>query len=193
MQYLSYWISDGCIQEVSLPPRCVNPLSVAERKKLKLVLDLRHVNPHLHCPKFKYDDLTCLSEIFEQNFWFFTWDLKSGYHHFSIRSEHRCFLGFSWTINDAVRFFIFNVLPSGLCSACFCFTKIIRSFIRRWRSLCHRCLAYIDDGISRHKTKQLATEASNIQKEDLTNSGFIYNIDKSRLPHANWSVVRIHD
>ena len=55
----------------------------------------------MHCPKFKYDDLACLSEIFEQNFWFFTWDLKSGYHHVSIRYEHRCFLGFSWTISFA--------------------------------------------------------------------------------------------
>ena len=173
-------LEDGCIQEVSSPPRCVNPLSVAEEKKLRLVLDLRHVNPHLHCPKFKYDDLACLSEIFEQNFWFFTWDLKSGYHQVSIRYEHRCFLGFSWTINDVLRFFIFNVLPFGLCSACFCFTKIIRSFIRRWRSLSHRCLAYIDDGISGYKTRQLAIEASNIQKNDFAESGFIYNIDKSR-------------
>ena len=77
--------------EVSSPPRCINPLSVAKGKKLRSVLDLRHVNPHLHCPKFKYDDLACLSEIFEQNFWFFTWDLKSGYQHVSIRYEHRCF------------------------------------------------------------------------------------------------------
>ena len=81
-------LEDGCIQEVSSPPRCVNPLSAAEGKKLRLVLDLRHVNPHLHCPKFKYDDLACLSEIFEQNLWFFTWDLKSGYHHVLIRYEH---------------------------------------------------------------------------------------------------------
>ena len=181
-------LEDGCIQEVSSPPppRCVNPLSVAERKKLRLVLDLRHVNPHLHCPKFKYDDLACLSEIFEQNFWFFTCDLKSGYHHVSIRYEHRCFLGFSWTINDVLRFFIFNVLPFGLRSACFCFTKIIRSFIRRWRSLSHRCFAYIDDGISGHKTRQLCIEASNIQKNDLAESDFIYNIDKSR-----WDLMQI--
>ena len=141
-------LEDGCIQEASSPPRCVYPLSVAEGKKLRLVLDLRHVNPHLHCPKFKYDDLACLSETFEQNFWFFTWDLKSGYHHVLIRHEHRCFLGFSWTINDVLRFFICNVLPFGLCSACFCFTNIIRFFVQRWRSLSHRCLAYTDDGIS---------------------------------------------
>ena len=157
-------------------------------------MDLRHVNPHLHCPKFKYDDLACLSEIFEQNLWFFTWDLKSGYNHVSIRYEHRCFLGFSWTVNDAVGFFTFNVLPFGLCSACFCFNKFIRSFVRRWRSLCHRCLAFIDYGISGHKTEKLAIEAINIQKKDSTDSGFIYNIYKSRWdPIANRSVVRILD
>ena len=37
-------LEDGCIQEVSSPARCVNPLPVAEGKKLRSVLDLRHVN-----------------------------------------------------------------------------------------------------------------------------------------------------
>ena len=32
------------IEEQSEPPHCVNPLSVAKGKKLRLVLDLRHVN-----------------------------------------------------------------------------------------------------------------------------------------------------
>ena len=27
-------------------------------------------------PKFRYEDLRSLSEVFEQGFWFFTWDLK---------------------------------------------------------------------------------------------------------------------
>lgn len=37
-----------CIKEVTNIPYCVNPLTVAERNsKLRLVLDLRHVNKHV--------------------------------------------------------------------------------------------------------------------------------------------------
>ena len=60
-----------CIQEHCEPLYCVNPLSVAEGKKLRLVIDLRHVNPCLFKHSFKYEDLHCLSKVFEQNFWFF--------------------------------------------------------------------------------------------------------------------------
>ena len=61
-------LEDGCILEVSSPPRLLIRYLLQKGKK-------RHVNPHLHCPKFRYDDLACLSVIFEQNFWFFSWDL----------------------------------------------------------------------------------------------------------------------
>ena len=43
-------LEDGCMQEVSSPPRCINPFSLAKGKKLRLLLDLRYVNQHLHCP-----------------------------------------------------------------------------------------------------------------------------------------------
>ena len=35
------------IQEHSSPPHCVNPLTVAEGKKLRLLIDLREVNRYL--------------------------------------------------------------------------------------------------------------------------------------------------
>ena len=79
------------IQEYSSPPHCVNPLTVAdlEGKKLRLVIDLREVNKYLVKPKFRYEDLRSLSEVFEEGFWFFTWDLKSGYHHVDIFQPHQ--------------------------------------------------------------------------------------------------------
>ena len=67
--------------EHSEPPFCVNPLTVAEVKKLRLVIALRHVNYHLVRFEFKYEDLRSLSQVLQERLWFFTWDLKSGYHH----------------------------------------------------------------------------------------------------------------
>ena len=51
-------LADKCIQEHNKPPFCVNPLKVAVGKKLRLVIDLRHVNQYLVKSVFsKYEDL----------------------------------------------------------------------------------------------------------------------------------------
>ena len=149
-----------------------------EGKKLRLVLDLKHVNKYLVVPRFKYENLKSLSEIFEQGYYFFTWDLKQGHHHISIFPEHTQYLGFSCSFQSRLRYFVFVVLPFGLADACFCFTKVIRTFIKRWRILCHNCFAYTDDGISGHREQKLAQSASKTQRSDLYNSGFIPNEDK---------------
>ena len=73
---------------------------MAEGKKLRLVIDLCHVNAFVSKVKFKYEDLRSLSQVLEENHWFFTRKLQSGYHHFDIFADHQKYLGFSWIIND---------------------------------------------------------------------------------------------
>ena len=73
-------------------PYCINSLTVAEGKKLRLVSDLRHVNKYLVVPIFKYENLKSLSKIFEQGYYFFTRDRKQGYHHISIFLEYTQYL-----------------------------------------------------------------------------------------------------
>ena len=172
---------NDCIQENLEPPYCVNPLSVAEGKKLRLVTDLRHVNACLIKHSFKYEDLHCFSKVFEQNFWFFTWDLESGYHHVDIYSDHQKFLGFAWPFNGLVRYFTFKVLPFGLSSACFCFTKLLRPLVKRWRAMSHRCFVFLDDGISGLPDRASAAAASLVHQKDLHFSGLKLNSLKSVL------------
>ena len=50
---ISRLLLNDCIQEHYEPPHCVNPLSVAEGRKLRLVIDLRHVNPCLFKHSFR--------------------------------------------------------------------------------------------------------------------------------------------
>ena len=77
-----------CIQEADTPPFCSNPLTVAESAgKLRLVLDLRHVNNYICPEKFRYEDLQTFSELFAEGDYFFTFDLKSGYHHIDINEN----------------------------------------------------------------------------------------------------------
>ena len=179
-------LEGGYIEEHSQPPYCINPLSVAKGKKLRLVLDLRNINGHLRKQSFKYEDLRSLSQLFEEKFWFFTWDLKSGYHHVDIYFAHRKFLGFSWLFDGTMRYFTFSVLPFGLSSACFCFTKLLRPLVKRWRYMSHAAFVYLDDGISGHKSRLDAFAASTIQKRDLLLAGLKTNDEKS-----HWEPMQI--
>ena len=64
----------------------------------------------------------------------FSFDLKSGYHHVDIFPDHRKFLAFSWHFGtNRVRYFQFTVLPFGLSSAPFIFTKLIKPLEAFWR------------------------------------------------------------
>ncbi|VDI24508.1 Hypothetical predicted protein [Mytilus galloprovincialis] len=68
----------GCIKEFSCKPKVVNPLTVANNKnKLRLVLDCRHINPHLHKFRFKYEDASVASQMFKKGDYCFTYDLRS--------------------------------------------------------------------------------------------------------------------
>ena len=160
-------LSNDCIVEHNTPPFCVNPLTLAEGKKLRLVIDLRHINQCLVLPKFKYEDLRSLSEVLDEGHWFFSWDLKSGYHHVNIHPEHQSYLGFSWNFIGVLSFFTFKVLPFGLSSACFCFTKLLRPLVRRWRTMRHISFVYLDDGLGSQPDNCSAQAASIIQRKDL--------------------------
>lgn len=186
-QAITELLSNNCIIEHTTPPLCVNPLTVAAGKKLRLVIDLRHVNQYILKNKFKYEDLRSLSQIIEDSSWFFTWDLKSGYHHVDIAQEHQQYLGFSWIFDsDAIRYFTFTVLPFGLSSACFCFTKLLRPLVKRWRSMGQFSLVYLDDGIGSQPDKVSAKAASIIQRKDLKASGSVSNEEKS-----HWAPMQI--
>lgn len=47
------------------------PLTVAEGKKLRLVIDLRLVNEVLVHSKLKYENLRSLSQLIDEDYWFF--------------------------------------------------------------------------------------------------------------------------
>ena len=118
-------------------------------KKKRLVLDFRHVNKFLHEPKFRYENLDSLSQVVETGDWFFNWDLKSCKY---LSAASKIF-GFQLGYKRSSALFCVQSLPFGLSTASFCFEKLLKPFSTRWRSLSRNCFIYIDDGISRHRTK----------------------------------------
>ena len=79
---------------------------------------------------------------------FITFDLTSGYHHIGIHPELEQYLGFHWLFkNGKLKYFVISVLPFGLSSACYIFTKVLRPYIKKWRAEGIKSIIFIDDGL----------------------------------------------
>ena len=104
----------------------------------------------------------------------FKFDLSSGYHHLNICFQQQTFLGFQW--ND--EFYCFTVLPFGLCSSGYIFTKVLRPLVRFWRENGTNLILYLDDGLGITSNDRCAHDAHFV-KDTLTKAGFIINEEKS--------------
>ena len=180
---ISNLLKGNCVVPCAECPQVCNPLLVVSNVsgKKRLVIDLRYVNQFLRLQKFKYEGLPLVPQLFNKGEFFVTFDLKSGYHHVDIHPTGWKYLGFSWGTGDQRQFYVFRVLPFGLASACYVFTKLLRPLVRRWRSLGIRCIVYIDDGIVGAESHQAAKLASDIVTSDLDLSGLVLNVIKSHL------------
>ena len=76
-------LSLNLIEEIFCAPDIINPLSVSTQRsgKQRLILDLRHVNTFIYKQKFKFEDLSVATLVFDRGFYLFKFHLKSGYHH----------------------------------------------------------------------------------------------------------------
>ena len=70
--------------------------------------------------------------IIPENSFLFSFDIKAAYHRIEIEQSCRTYLGFSWEVNDQVKFFVFvfNVLPFGLSSAPFLLLRLLNLLYR---------------------------------------------------------------
>ena len=179
-QAISKLLKNTCIEELDQKPYCCNPLTEAKSKKLRLILDLHHVNSFIKQNKFRYENLTTLSEILSEGNHFKTFDMSSGYHHIEIHSEHQRFIGFEWNFEDeSTKYFQYCVLPFGLSSACYVFTKVLHPFTKRWRGIGIEAIIYINGGIPASRSLEPAKTAGELIKNDLVFVEFVINAEKS--------------
>ena len=180
---LNELLSLDLIEKIFCAPDIINPLSVSTQRsgKQRLILDLRHVNTFIFKQKFKWEDLSVATQVFDKGFYLFKFDLKSGYHHIEIFPDHRKFLAFAWDFSTGIfRYFQFCVFPFWLSSAPFIFTKILKPLQKSWRSQGIPIVIFLDDGLVQAKINSLTVHA------DLLKSGFVPNKDKSL-----WEPVQI--
>ena len=110
----------------------------------------------------------------------FSFDLRSAYHHTDICDKHRKFLSFKWTSSHGVtKFYEFKVLPFGMCSAPYVFTKVLRQLVKYWRGCGHLTLMYLNDGLGGDMSFESTKSLSDTVCNDIVLSSFTPNNDKS--------------
>lgn len=173
--------------EPGVVPKVVSPLNAVPKKgkvTLRLVIDMRYVNSFIKAQKFKYEGHKNLSVVLERDDWIFTLDLKSGYHHLYISIHFWTYFGFCW---KGV-YYYYVVLPFGLTTAPFIFTKTVKQIIRFWRIQLIRNMSYIDDFLFGEKSQQKAIILEWRVVSDLTRLGWVIEWDKSMSQPAQKAI-----
>lgn len=185
-------LSSGRIVQSSTRPHVINPLSVSVQPngKKRLILDLRYVNKCLQKRKVKYEDWKVAMIYFEQSAYMFSFDLKSGYHHVEIFESHQTYLGFAWRcpVSLQEKFYVFTVLPSGLSTAPYIFTKMLKPLEKHWRYFGINIAIFLDDGWSIESDLRRCRVNSQRVRQDLVDAGFVPNDEKS-----TWEPTQILD
>ena len=180
---ISELVNSGRVDLVSTAPYVVNPLSVSVQSggKKRLILDLRHVNKCLSKKKIKYEYWNIALAYFEQNAYMFSFDLKCGYHHIDIYTDHQTYLGFSLrSLNSrSTSFYVFTVLPFGLSTAPHIFTKVVKPLEKHWRYMGICIAIFLDDGWSTNKSSDQCDFDAKSVRTDLISAGFVPNDEKS--------------
>ena len=143
-----------------------------------MILDLKYVNKHVFKDKMKFDDWKIMQDFLEPTDLLFKFDISQGYHHIDIDEQHQKYLGFSWKIKGQTRYFVFALLPFGLTSAPFLFTKVMRCLLTFWRAPGIKISVFIDDGLG-SADKVQSNIHSFVVKKSLTEAGFVINTQKS--------------
>ena len=105
---LSEYLNNNFISEVSEKPTCISPLGCAKKKgneKYRVITDMRYVNQFINVPKIRYEDLSNLSSIVQNNDLYASVDLKDGFNNIRLNKTIRTFFGFKWKKN----------IMSGMC------------------------------------------------------------------------------
>ena len=173
---ISELVTQGCMIEVSECPWVVCGLSVDDsRESLRLIFDARPVNECLFVESFKYETVGTARDFLSSESWLFQFDVKSAYPHVRVHPDHWGTLGVRWQ----GKWYVYCVLPFGLATAPFVFTKVMRVLLGVWRSQGIHVMCMLDDGLGGAASQVKARHDSAVVRETLRRAGLTEHIGKS--------------
>ena len=145
--------------------------------EIRMIIDLSEVNEYVQKFHFKMDHLEVALDLLDEDMFMTSIDLKDAYYSIPIWQNHRKFVTFQWE----QEFFMFNVLPFGLCSAPRVFTKVLKPIFASLREQGFCVLGYIDDSLILGRSFDECVEATTRLSNMFTSLGFTLNLKKSSL------------
>lgn len=143
----------------------------------RFILNLKKLNQFLTAPHFKMESLKNAIKLIERNDHMATIDIKDSYFLIPIAKQHRKFLKFTFER----KLYRFNVLPFGLSTAPFVFTKLLKPVMERLRLNLLISVVYLDDILMIGKTKEECEYNVETTSQLLHSLGFILNKGKCQM------------
>ena len=167
---------------------------------LRLIIDLRPLNAYIEDRRMKMQTLRDLEFNVHRGDWMVSWDIADAYFHVALRPEQVRFC----TIRVNGRLWELPVLPFGLKSSPYVFTKVMKpflNFLRSPRLVCPRpppphwsglralwrlnlilyLLSYLDDFLGVHKNRFILATWTHHLRQALHDLGISLKEEKSVL------------
>ena len=160
--------------------RLTSPLFVVPKSGggWRPIIDLQQLNQYVDSPHFKMEGLHMLPSLLQQEAYMAKIDLKDAYLTVPVAKDSQPFLAFQG--QEGV-LFQFKVLPFGLCTAPFTFTKLTKPLVQFLRRVGIHILIYLDDMLLSAQSKQQLLEHLSTVIWLLASLGFVINVPKSVL------------
>ena len=143
----------------------------------RFILNLKKLNQFMLPEHFKLEDYRTVCKLIQKDDNMATIDLKNAYYMIKIDLKYRKYLRF---YNDG-KLYQFTVLPFGLCTAPFLFTKIFKPILSVIRKRGIRVVQYLDDTCIIAKSYSECKNQVNYILNLFENLGFLVNYKKCNI------------
>ena len=143
----------------------------------RFILNLKKLNLFVKTEHFKIEDIRTAINILCKNDLMCKIDLKDAYFLVPVHESHKKFLRFEFN----GQLYQFTVLPFGLSTSPYVFTKILKPVINILRLKGYRSTIYLDDICLFGESKTMCLNNTKETMNLLTSLGFIINFEKSNI------------
>lgn len=137
----------------------------------RFILNLKCLNKFITTSHFKLEDIRTATKLLSAKCVMIKIDLKEAYFSVSIHKNYRQYLRFQWQN----KLYQFKVLPFGLCTAPYVFTKLMKPVIEHLRCQGITCTVYLDDILLIFDNHTEANQGTKIAINLLEYLGFTIN------------------
>ncbi|XP_067650901.1 uncharacterized protein [Haliotis asinina] len=178
-------VSKGAVQEIplqDLTPGFYSPVFVRPKRnsgKWRLIHDLKEFNSSYleQPPYFRLLTVPSAMRLLEPSDYMVSLDLQDAYLHIPIHLADRRYLRFVL----GGRHFQWNVLPFGISSAPWLFTRVTQPIVQFLHELQVQFLMYLDDGFAHNPSPSILEAQQDLVIHLLRRLGWLVNLEKSDL------------